>query len=307
MITVLTGTNSFQVRQHAHKLISAFVAEHGNLALEKLEGQEATYDQILGAIESLPFLASKKMVVVDELSSSKEASEQLETLFTRAGDSTDLIIVESKLDKRLAYYKQLKKLPGFHEYNELEEHQLVDWLVAEATVINANLSRTDAQYLVQRVGANQMRLSREIEKLANYNQTITRETINLLTDENPSSTIFNLVDNIFSGDLKKAIRMYDEQRMQKIEPQAILGMLVWQMHAVAIAASASRSISHTQIAKESGISPFVIQKSQRIARNMSRAKIIAFMKLLRDIDYHGKHEPLDYDDALRYAIVSLAY
>ncbi|MGI9028202.1 MAG: hypothetical protein ACR2FM_05195, partial [Candidatus Saccharimonadales bacterium] len=67
------------------------------------------------------------------------------------------------------------------------------------------------------------------------------------------------------------------------------------------------SANHAQIARDSGISPFVIQKSQRIARNMGRAKIREFTTLLRDIDYRGKHEILDYDEALRYAIISLAY
>ncbi|MGI9027799.1 MAG: DNA polymerase III subunit delta, partial [Candidatus Saccharimonadales bacterium] len=280
MISVLSGPNAFQLRNNVQKITQDFVAEHGDLALEKLDAPEVTYNQILGAIESLPFLASKKMVVVEDLSLNKEASEQVEKLVERAGESTDLIIVESKLDKRSVYYKQLKKMPGFHEYNELEEHQLAEWLTAEATAMNAKLARTDAQYLVQRVGANQLRLSRELEKLIQYDPAVTKKTIDLLTEENPSSTIFNLIDSVFSGNLTQALRIYDEQRMQRIEPQAIHGMLVWQMHAVAIAAAAPSSANHAQIARDSGISPFVIQKSQRIARNMGRAKIREFTTLL---------------------------
>lgn len=307
MATTLTGNNSFKLHAHLNQLIDEFVSEHGDLALEKLDASEVSYEQMLGAVESLPFMASKKMVMIDDLSLNKEAAEKLGTLVERAGESTDLIIVESKVDKRGTYYKQLKKLTEFNEFNEMDEAQLAGWIVAEAKRMDAVLSHSDANYLVRRVGANQLRLSHELEKLIQYNPAITKQSIDLLTDENPSSTIFNLIDSVFSGNLKQALHIYDEQRQQKVEPQAIHGLLVWQMHAVAIAVSAPVSASSSDIAKESGMSPYVMQKSQRIARAMGRGKVIEFMKLLRDIDYRGKHEIFDYDDALRYAILSLAY
>lgn len=303
----LTGTNTFQLNEKLRQLIADFSREHGDLALEKLDASEVEYNQILGAIESLPFLATKKMVVAYDVSLNKDAAEKLELLIERAGETTDLVIVESKVDKRSVYYKQLKKLTNFQEYEEMGEAELTAWLVAEAKRAKATLSRSDAAYLVQRVGANQLRLSHELQKLVQYNPSVTKKTIDLLTTENPSSTIFNLIDSVFSGNLKQAFRIYDEQRQQKVEPQAIHGMLVWQMHAVAITVSAPSTVNANQIAQDSGMSPYVIQKSQKIARNMGRAKIIEFMKLLRDIDYRGKHEVFDYDEALRYAIISLAH
>lgn len=307
MIVFLAGANSFRVKAELDKLAISFAREHGELCLEKLDATESTYEQIQGSIESLPFLSAKKMVVIYDLSLNKEANEKLETLLERAGDTTELVVVESKLDKRSVYYKQLKKMPGFKEFNELDEAQLTSWLAFESERLNAKLARSDAHYLVQRVGNNQLRLSHELEKLVQYNPSITRRNIDLLTDENPSSTIFNLIDSVFAGNLKQALSIYEEQRQQKVEPQLIHGMLVWQMHAVAVVASAPASTSAEQIARDSSISPYVIQKSQRIARTMGRSKIVEFMKLLRDIDYRGKHEIFDYDEALRYAIISLAY
>lgn len=307
MIIALSGTNVFLRNTKLQQLTQNFVKEHGDLALEKIEAENAEYNQIIGAVESLPFLASKKMVVLYDLSLNKEAAEKLEDLIRLAGETTDLVIVETKPDKRGTYFKQLKKLTDFHEFNELDESAMAGWLTDEAKALGANLSRADANYLVQRVGANQLKLSHELQKLYQYNPKITKQTINELTDENPSSTIFNLIDSVFSGNTTQAIRIYEEQRHQKVEPQAIQGMLVWQMHAVAIAASAPSSASAAQIAKDSGMSPYVIQKSQRIANAMGRTKVIEFMKLLRDFDYRSKREAFDYDEALRYAIISLAH
>lgn len=301
MIIALSGTNAFQRNAALNQYINMFVREHGDLALEKIEAPDVTYNQISGAVESLPFLAAKKMVVLYDLSLNKDAAEKLEDLIKLAGETTDLIIIETKPDKRGVYYKQLKKLTDFQDFTELDESAMANWLIDQAKALNATLTKADANYLVQRVGANQLRLSNELHKLVQYNTVISRNTITLLTDENPTSTIFNLVDSIFAGNTKQAMRIYDEQRQQRVEPQAIHGMLVWQMHAVAIASVAPANTS------DSGLSPFVFQKSQRIARTMGRAKILEFMKLLRDMDYRGKHEVFDFDEALRYAILTLAH
>jgi DNA polymerase-3 subunit delta len=306
MIVAVTGTNSFLAKAEVRQLIDGFVKAHGDLALERLDATEVSDQDIIGAVEALPFLASKKMVVVQDMSANKAASEALEQIIERAGDSTDLLIVEGKLDKRGSHYKQLKKLTDFREFNDLDEANLASWLEDEAKRLGGTLSRADAQYLVQRVGVNQMMLNRELEKLIQYNLKISRQSIDELTIENPSSTIFNLIDSAFSGDLGQALRIYEEQRRQRVEPQAIHGLLVWQMHNVSITAAAPAGTSSSDIAKQSGISPFVAQKSQRIAHKMGRRKIIEFMRLLRDIDYRSKHETLDYDEALRYAIVKLA-
>ena len=306
MTVALAGANHYQLKSSLDKLVSKFTGEYGELALERLDGEEVTHDQIIGAVESLPFLSEKKMVIVQHLSANKQAAESLEQIIERAGNSTDLILVETKPDKRSVYYKELKKLTDFHEFAEPDDDKLAQWLVSEAENRNAKLSMIDARFLVQRVGADQSRLDRELEKLAQYNLSINKDSIRLLTEESPSSTIFNLIDSVFSGNAGQALRIYDEQRRQKVEPQAVHGMLVWQMHVVAVAANAPSEMPSVQISKDSGISPYVIQKSQRIARKMGRQKIIEFMRLLRDIDYRGKHEALDYDEALRYAFISLA-
>ncbi len=61
---------------------------------------------------SLPFLASKKLVVLRAPSANKQFVEQVETILASVSDTTDVIIIEPKLDKRSAYYKFLKSRPN---------------------------------------------------------------------------------------------------------------------------------------------------------------------------------------------------
>src|SRR5438552_3215043 len=108
MIITLTGTNSFALHARLNELLAGFIKKYGDLALERIDAEDAEGQAILDAVQSLPFLAERKMVVIRSLGSNKQATEQIEQIISSAGDSTDLIFHEPLTDKRTAYYKTLK-------------------------------------------------------------------------------------------------------------------------------------------------------------------------------------------------------
>src|ERR1700674_2545728 len=124
MIITLTGQNSYSLQLELHKLASGFVSEHGNLALERIDGEDKSFSHIQEAITSLPFLADKKLVVLRTPSTNKQFAEKFEQLLDDIPETTELIIVEPKLDRRLTYYKSLKKKTDFREFPELDPANL---------------------------------------------------------------------------------------------------------------------------------------------------------------------------------------
>ena len=128
------------MRAELDQMVADFVAEHGDMALQRIDGEEADYDAIREALESLPFLASRKMAVLRAPSANKEFVEKAETLLADLGETTDVIIHEPKLDKRSSYYKFLKKATEYREFNDLDEPALVRWIGGQA-----DISSGDAQ------------------------------------------------------------------------------------------------------------------------------------------------------------------
>ncbi len=305
MVITLNGENTFGLQDELHKLVAAFEQEHGDLALERIDCEESEFDQIQAALTSLPFLASKKMVVLRSPSTNKQFVEQAEQLLHDVPETTDVILIESKLDKRQAYYKFLKKETDFREFPELDLNGLANWLVGEAKRQKGELSQADARYLAERVGLNQQLLGNELEKLLLYDAKITRKTIDLLTDATPQSTIFQLLDAAFAGNSKRALNLYQEQRAMKVEPIQIIAMISWQLNVLAIVKTAGDRSSQA-IAKEAKINPYVVTKSQGIARKLSLAQLKTLVKDLLDIDAKSKSTNLDTDEALQHYIVKLA-
>ncbi len=306
MIVTLTGQNSYGLQNELTRLVAAFVAEHGDLALERLDGDEADFAKVREALTGLPFLASKKMVVLRSPSTNKQFVEKFEQVYAEIPETTEVILVEPKLDKRLAYYKFLKKQTDFREFPELDPQGLARWLSDTAKQQGGSLNSTDARYLVERVGANQQLLSNELEKLLLYDANISRQSIDTLTDPAPQSTIFQLLEAAFAGNTKRALELYTEQRALKVEPPQIIAMLTWQLHVLALLKTAGDR-QPDQIAREAKLNPFVVRKSQSIARKLSLAELKTLITNLLKIDTQTKRTAVDPDEALQHYLLALSH
>ena len=285
------------------KIVQAFVNEYGDMALEHLDGEEISYDRIAEAVQSLPFLASKKLVVLHTPSAQKQFIEQADTLLSDIPEITDIVIVEPKIDKRTAYYKWLKKNTDFKECNELDSRGLVPWAVQYAKERGGELSLSDAAYLIDRIGIDQERLSNEIQKLVLSGSKITRETIDIMTEQTPQSKIFDLLDAAFSGQTKKALDLYAEQRTMKVEPQEILAMIGWQLRQVALAKTAG---ANHDLVREGKVSPYSANKAKAIANRLTLQQLKELIQGIVSIDARSKRQPIDLDEALQTYILQIS-
>jgi DNA polymerase III subunit delta len=304
MIITLSGANDYQISEELHRHLSDFIAAHGDMAVEKLFADEVDYQRIYDALTSLPFLSTKKMVVVWNPSSNKPFVEKADSLIDNIDDSTDVIFVEQKIDKRSSLYKLLKKQTDYHEFQELNDTELANWLVKQAKAKGADLSNSNARFLVERLGLNQQLLFSELNKVALYDKDITKKSIELNTEAIPQSSIFELLDSVFSGQSKRALALYREQRALQVEPQRIISMLVWQFQIIALI-KASKGLDSDQIAKESKNSPYTVAKTMTIASKITLAELRRMVHDLLALDIRLKTQKIDADEALQLYILNM--
>lgn len=304
MVTVLTGENTFALRAALDALVGEFIAEHGDIAVERLDGEEASFERLQESLQSSPFLAARKLVILRNPGSNKQFAEQIEKLLNGLPETTDVLIVEPKIDKRSSYYKFLKKATGLQEFTELDENGLARWLTDSAQKQGGSLRPADARLLVERVGASQQLLSNELDKLLLYDPNITRETIELLTEATPQSKIFDLLEAAFAGNTKRALELYRDQRAQKVDPSQIIAMLAWQLKVVALAKTAG-SRGSSDIARDAKLSPYTVRQGQTIADRLTLAKLKKLIHELVILDVRSKRERIDLDEALQNYLLTL--
>jgi DNA polymerase-3 subunit delta len=304
MIVTVTGTNDFLRKAELRQLVSTFVATHTDMAVERYDGDEADPARMRESVASLPFLTERKLVLLHEPGKQKAFAEHIADILKEVADSTDVIIVEPKLDKRLSYYKTLKKDTDFREFGELDGPGLAQWASGYTKEQGGELSAGDARLLINRVGPSQQQLRQELDKLVSYDPKITKATIELLTEPLPQSTVFELLDAAFGGNRQRAIALYREQRALKVEPQAIIAMLAWQLHVLALVKTAgTRSVD--EIAREAKLNPFVVRKSQGLTRHLSLDKLKELIENLLKLDVQLKTASIDADEAVQLYLLTI--
>ena len=198
----------------------------------------------------------------------------------------------------------LKGKTQLEEFNDMDARSLAQWLVNETKKSGGTLSFADANYFVERLGTNQALLANELDKLFIYNSRVTRENIDLLTEPNPQSKVFDLLDAAFAGQKERALKLYDEQRAQKVEPQAILAMIAWQLSIIAIA-KYSKGRDMSEVSRQSGVKDYPLRKARKLADKLDEEKLKKMVSEALDIDWRSKTTSLDLDEALKTYIISL--
>lgn len=304
MITTLSGSNRYLIGNYLKDQIESFISINGDYSIEKFDGEEATFNEITEAFNNISFFVEQKMIILNSPSKNKQFFENFETLLNPKDDNLSVIIIEPQLDKRQKYYKYLKAKTTFLEYGDLTPDALYRWIVEYVHKNDATISLTDAHYLVDRVGMNQLKLSNELNKLILYSNKISVKTIDLLTEPLLQSTIFQLLESAFI-DNRKTLELYEEQRAMKVDPSQIIAMLTWQLYNISIIKTAGDRSLDT-IASESKINPYVLKKTISIARNLTRAELKEIIDSLLLIDLKSKSENIDLDEALKNYLLHLA-
>ncbi len=305
MIVTLTGENDAVRGAELARLVATFTEQYDKMAVEQLDGEDASYERIAAAVESVSFLAPRKLVVLRAPGLNKEFAEKFADFVQRIADTTSLIIVEPKLDRRLTYYKQLKELTEFREFAILSAEGIVQYAQSYTKEQGGRITPLVARMLVERTGLSQLGLRHEMDKLLSFSPDITKESIELLTERTPQSTVFELLEAAFAGDTKRTLELYEEQRALKVEPQQIIAMLAWQLHALALIKSAQRR-SVDEIAQATKLKPFVIRKSQNLARSIRMDRLKELVMQLREYDVRTKSEGIIADEAVKYYLLQLA-
>ncbi|MCA9329433.1 DNA polymerase III subunit delta [Candidatus Saccharibacteria bacterium] len=304
MIITITGVNNFLISEELKNRTSAFTAEYGEFGYERLFAKDHEYHSLLDRVKTLPFLAEKRLIVLDEPSGNKKLCDNIVDFINSVNEQTELIIVEPKFDKRSLLYKTLKKQTTFNEYIELDEPSLVRWMVDMVTKNGGKLSTSNARLLVQRIGSNQLRINNELKKLICYNPLITSDSINLLTVKTAQSSTFDLLNSVFAGNIKYSLELYNEQRQQKVEPLYIMGLIAWQLYALSIVKN-SKGLAVSDIASRAKLNPFVVRKSLDLATKINQSKLINLVSRTLLLDVRLKSEPIDADDAIKELLIEI--
>lgn len=264
MITLLTGENTFEIEKEIQRIIAGF-----NGVAERIDGSELASRDVPDLLTGATLFASKRLVIIKNLSDNKTIWLNFFEWLPRVSDDTELVLVDTKLDKRTVTYKELKKVATVNEFDLWSERDIgkaEQWAIEEAKKAGIALNTKSVQTLVERVGPDQWGLFHALEKLALVGE-ITDEIIESVIDVSPSENVFNLFDKALQGDRLRVSQMIQTLELTE-DPYRLFALLsgqAFQLAALAVADSAG------SVAKDLGVSPYAISKLTTTAKKLGRS------------------------------------
>ena len=250
-------------------MIGAYVKKTGSdFGLERITAAAASMDALSAALLATPFLATSRLIIIEDLSTNKTIAEKLRKLLEQIPETTVAVFYDAEVDQRTNYFKAMTNLAKAVKFDKLALPQLNAWVRREVQKLGGTIDQRAANYLIETAGEDQWRLEQEVQKLVNYDSNVTRETINLLVARNDVQNIFELVDAMSAGRVEAALHIYRGLLAEQINEIYILTMVTWQLRNLLLAKTAG-AVSQVELAKQAGMSPYVAGKALQKQRQIS--------------------------------------
>lgn len=313
MFYFIYGQDSYRSKEKLNAIKEKYInASLGdiNLAIADIADKNIDFTQITRMVLAMPFLAKKRLVIINNLLSSgkKAILEGIGKLLSKVPETTLLVFYENSLpDRRSSLFKKLLKEGQVQEYKPLEGYQLQKWVEEKIQSSNAKFEKSAVEKLIAFVGNDLWRMDNEIKKVTNYTLQITCRDVEMLVHAQKDSNVFNFIDNLASGNTTRAVKELNMLQAAGKNELYILTMIVYQFRNLLIIKDlAERGKSINEIIKESKLHPFVVTKTLAQAKRFSLAKLKSIYKMLLDYDLKIKSGKIEARLALNMLIFKIS-
>ena len=201
----------------------------------RLSGKTLTMQELNEAVEAMPMMAERTLIVVTDCDLFKLPEEQRTALIALLNDFPpycclvfvyDLIEYKpSKTYKKL--YEALDKNAQSVKFEAQERSDLINWIGRRFRALGKGIDAQTAEYLIFTCGALMTGLLPEIEKIGAYakGKNITIDDINAVADPVLDAVVFDMTNAITKRDYGRASELLGQLLKKQEEPFVILAVI----------------------------------------------------------------------------------
>ena len=304
---VLWGEEAF-LKNHYKKQLTELVSPDmmEDLNVFRFEGKNYSLSQVDEAIEALPVMADKKLLLFTDSGIFKpdartgaktEYREYWATRFKDIPDYVSLIFDESEVDKRSALLKFADKEGACVEFAFMSEEEMVRWTQRLFANLGKTISPADARYINEITQSGMMAVRREAEKLAAYSgerTEITRADIDLLVMPAIEGKVFDMVAAMLRKDAETAMKLLEDLFALKTDANQILAAVIYNADKLLqTKVLLERGADKGQIMSKLKISPFAASKFMKDSAKYSIEQLKILVNRLAETDGYIKSNSMD--------------
>ncbi len=278
-----------------HKYLSKGFETMDYIKLD-FNGKSVNVDTIVENIELPPWASSKRIVEVVNFDFDKDSSEKMPGVLSRVPESTLLLFVNTKFDKRKKkLFDTFSKEGVVCEVTYLEESVLNKFISQTFSKSGITIDAEASDSMISRFNSSMRRIDSAIKRISVYceSEGITRVDIKVvdeLCEPDVYGDIFKIMDAVGMGDASLALILLDNLIKMKEPLPRIRFMIARHFREMICAKELGNK---NAIMNRLGSRSFVADKLLRQSRNFSMSKLLQLYKLCYKNDYDLKHGEAD--------------
>ena len=293
-----------------------------------LDGQQMTMDELKAVCETVPFLAEKRLVIVEgllelfeppkrnerEKKKTKLASRQSEfkslgDYIDKIPDSTILVLIGNEIKATNPLLKELKDKAKVRQFPLLRNDELRAWVEKRVQQEGGTISAEAVGLLGKMVGGNLWIMASEIDKLIAfaYGRRIEEEDVKMIVSHAQQANIFAMVDAILESRVRTGEHLLQQLLQKGAAPGYIMTMISRQVRLVIRAKELkSQGKSRVAIQNQLGITQeFLLRKTLEQADRYSLERIKEVYHKLLEADLSIKTGRYEDELALNLLVAEL--
>ncbi len=263
-VYLLYGEERYLKRQYRDKLKKALCAPDDNMNNHFFEGRGISVGEIIDLAETLPFLAERRVIFLDNSGLFKSGGEQMAEYLGAQNESTLLIFTETEVDKRSRLFKAVQAHGCVVEFAQQDENTLKRWIAGVLGREGKKITESTVLLLLSRTGTDMENIYMELEKLICYcmdKEVVEPQDVEAICTTRVSNHIFDMVTAIAEKRQKVALELYYDLLTLKEPPMRILFLIARQCNLLLQArAMKNKGLSNKEIASGLGVPPFAVGK-----------------------------------------------
>jgi len=286
----------------------------------RFESRSMNDEEFNNALNAMPFLASKRLVILANPSSKYKdaaARKKFEGYISAAPDTVKLVIFENVEDKKketdahwlIKWAAKNSALMKTQAFMLPKQRDMPGWMINEAKNQNGKIEPPAAAKLAEMVGTDTRQAGMEIAKLlayVNWARPIRGVDVDAVCIVTAQQSVFDFVDELSLGNGKKAQKLL-HRLLENEEAFALWGMVVRQFRLLIQAREVLDGRgTKDDVARALGVHPFVAEKTTGQASRFSMQALENIYRRLLRIDEQVKTSQVALDLALDMLVAELA-
>ena len=318
IISVLYGADDFSLHEALHTIKDEVELELGDANTTVFEGSKTSFGEVEAACNTVPFLADKRLVVVEGLllhlegrsgDSAKSQWDELKEYPSRMPPTTHLVLVDGPLKKENRLLKLLGAVATVREFRPTGGGALRRWVRERVTHKGGSIDQNAVNLLADLVGSNLWAIDSEIEKLCLYREgeVIQEEDVRALASSAREVNIFAAVDAVLEGRAGVATRLMQQLLQSGDGVSHIMAMLARQVRLLILSKDfAVQRFPPAEAQARLGVgNDFAFNKIQEQSAKFSAQRLVEMHRKLLETDLNIKRGNLQDTVALELLVAQL--